>query len=129
MKFTVSKPVEIDVAKIRMFVAVRYDDEDMPYDFPFRKGDGWAVTIDAETGQIQDWPQGIAYDLHMKVVDCGSYFLLDAQDRVLGSIEHDYVPDCIPGEYGDYIDFKIDEGGKITNWNPNFTVDEFFPEG
>lgn len=128
MKFMVRKLVKIDVAKIRISVAVEYDDEDMPYDFPFRSGDIWDVTINAETGRIYDWPQGVAYDLYMKVCDLGSYFLLDSDGDVLGAIERDYVPDCIPGDYGDYIDLKIDGSGNITNWNTDFTVDDFFRE-
>jgi len=116
MKITVLKPTEIDVDAIRCVLAVRYTDEDMPFDYPHRKGDTWAVTIDINTGQIHDWPKGVEpLDLYMKVCDEGSYYLLSG-DTIVAKREGDYVPDCVPGAYGDYVEFKIDENGFICNW-------------
>lgn len=54
----------------------------------------------------------------MKVTDGGSYYLLDRDGLVLASREHEYVPGCIPGSYGDYIEFNIDADGVLTNWKP-----------
>src|SRR5690606_20331282 len=98
------KPVEINVAYVSIAASVRYDEEDMPKDFPGRDGDMWNVTVDIDTGQIQDWP-GIPeeFKLHMKVCDCGSYYLLDENDNVLAKRENEYVPELIPGDFGDYI--------------------------
>jgi hypothetical protein len=127
MKFKVTAPIEIDVKKIRIFVPVKYGEDDMPNDFPFRIGDSWAVTIDVEEGKILDWPEGIAHKLEMKVTDGGSYYLLGGANDVLASLEQDYVPDCIPGSYGDYIDLDIAEDGTIMNWDKNFGIEEFFP--
>lgn len=35
MKTTVMQPVKIEVTSILLQLPVRYDDEDMPYEFPF----------------------------------------------------------------------------------------------
>jgi hypothetical protein len=36
--------------------------------------------------------------------------------RVIGNYDG-YVPDCVPGEYGDYVRMEIDiETGRILNW-------------
>jgi len=34
---------------------------------------------------------------------------------VVSKIE-DYVPDLVPGSYGDYVTLDIDQYGRITNW-------------
>lgn len=129
MKVKVKREVEIEIAFVRMSVAVRYEEEDMPNDFPFRNGDIWDVTINIETGVIEGWPAGVQHELHMKVCDEGSYWLLDPERNVVASIEDDYVPnDLIPGSYGDYIEVQIDETGKITNWCKKPDVSEFFED-
>lgn len=118
MKITVHRPVEVDIASVRIVLPVKYDEDDMPHDFPFRKGDMWEVTIDADTGKIRDWP-GLAFDLHMKVTDAGSYYVYDRSGVLFASREEDYVPDYIPGSYGDYVELVIAEDGTITNWEPS----------
>lgn len=131
MKLTVTKPVEIEVSFVRLVVPVRYDEDDMPNDFPFRKNDMWDVTVDIESGKILEWPEGVELDLYMKVTDTGSYYLLDSQSHVIGASEHDYVPhSVIPGDYGDYIDLEIQADGVIANWRKGFDesdiTEEFF---
>jgi hypothetical protein len=117
MKRVIVVHKEVDIKKVKVSVAVRYDEEDIPNDFPMRSGNMWNATIDIETGKILDWPQGQSGNLHMKVCDEGSYYLLDENDEEVLSIEGDYVPNgLIPGTYGDYIDLKIDSTGTITNW-------------
>lgn len=124
MKFTVRRTVTLDVKYVRLSVAVRYDDDDMPYDFPFRVNDLWDVTIDIDTGRILDWPQGVSHDLCMKVCDDGSYWLLSEDKSVVSAIENDYVPhSVIPGSYGDYIELDIDPTGLIRNWDPDLEED------
>lgn len=116
MKLTILKPFVIEVDAIRCVLPVRYEEEDMPYDFPHRVGDVWEIWIDIETGQIRDWPTGQEpYSLCMKVCDSGSYYLMHGQEEI-EAIEEDYVPNCIPGDYGDYVKFEIDASGRITNW-------------
>jgi hypothetical protein len=124
---TVQKEVEIKFVKVAL--AVRYDEEDMPNDFPLRSGDMWNATIEIDTGKILDWPAGKSGEFYMKVCDCGNYYLLDENKAVVASIEEDYVPNgVIPGEYGDYAEFKINESGIVKNWPKSPRLDAFFPE-
>lgn len=123
------QPKEVELTTIEMDLAVRYDEEDMPNDYPFRKGDTWSISVEIDTGKIVGWPEGIEpREIYMKVVDEGVYRLLDDEGR--GIVEYEgYAPHCmIPGQYGDYIDFKIDEKGVITNWPKNPSVEDFFAE-
>lgn len=98
-------------------LAVRYDDEDISYDFPMRKGDLWKAKVELDTGKIVDWPAGKSGDLYMKVCDEGTYTLLDDAGQKVAAIEQNYVPHgVVPGKYGDYVDLEISEDGTITNW-------------
>lgn len=118
MKMIVTERVthEVDATAFRCILPVRYEEEDIPNDYPHRKNDVWDITIDIDTGQIRDWPKGVRpLNVGMKVTDNGTYHLISG-DKVIGTIEDDYVPSCIPEKYGDYVDFNIDGDGKITNW-------------
>jgi hypothetical protein len=118
---------KINIAKIRMTIPVRFEDEDIPYDFPLRSGKSWNITVNADTGEIEDFPKDLTVNVYLKVRDEGIYELIDDNGHVVAAIS-DYVPNnTIPGEYGDYIDFRI-EGGIITNWLHNIDEEEFFPE-
>lgn len=130
MKATVTRPVEIDIKFVRIAVPVNYGEEDMPKDFPFRdrENDIWDVTVDIDTGKIENWPAGVEHDLHMKVCDGGSYWLLDDKKSIVGCIDTDYVPHgVVPGEYGDYIVMQIKSDGTIANWPKWPNVSSFFP--
>ncbi len=146
MRLNVTKPVDIEVECIRILAPVRYDEEDIPKDFPFRRAanptvkdekhsaksgyDVWDVVVLVDDGRILDWPAGVEADLHMKVTDCGSYYLLGEEGRELAAIHEDYVPGCIPGSYGDYIEFKIGGDGTVANWSEKWIAadvqDAFF---
>jgi hypothetical protein len=134
MKVKIQKPVEVEVTGIRVVAAVRYDEEDIPNNFPFRKGDIWDVTIDLDTGKIRNWVANDSvewpFKLHMKVCDQGSYHLLGPAGEVVASIEEDYVPnDVVPGSYGDYIEMTITSDGTIQNWGKTpIDLSEFFPK-
>lgn len=118
MKIKVMRASEIEVDAIRLVLPVRYGTEDIPKDFPLRVGDAWRGTIDIASGRIREWPQGQAGSMFMKVCDMGIYTLLNGDEEV-GCINEDYVPNSIiPGEYGDYVDFAIDEAGHIAGWEP-----------
>jgi len=128
MKVTVPIPTEINLTHIRLELAVRYDEEDIPNDFPLRKGDLWTATVGLDTGRIEGWPQGQSGRLQMKVCDEGTYTLFDAGGRQVARLENDYVPHgVVPGEYGDYVDLEIDETGIIANWPKRPDVSRFFP--
>lgn len=129
MKATIKIEKEVEIVTIKIEVAVRYDEEDIPNDFPMRMGDLWSASVEVDTGKILNWPIGRSGDLHMKVVDEGSYSLLDKDSNIILSIEQDYVPNgIVPGRYGDYIDLKIDENGIITNWKKNPSIEDFIKE-
>ena len=129
MKVKILVPNDVDIKFVRVEVAVRYDDEQIPYDFPLRNGDMWKATIDIDDGRILDWQDGKSGRLYLKVVDEGSYYLIDDEGNEVLSIEEYYVPNkLLPGKYGDYIDLNIDEKGFITNWYKNPSIFDFLKE-
>lgn len=126
MKIKVKKPVEIEVSWIRIEIPMRYEDEDVPYDFPLRKENWWRATVDLDTGKIHDWPQGVIGRMQTKVCDEGIYTLVGPDSGVL-DVRRDYVPNgVVPGEYGDYVDLQINEDGVITNWPKKPNLEGFF---
>jgi hypothetical protein len=129
MKVKVLVEKEFDIKSVELSIAVRYDEEDIPNDFPFRDGNMWNAKIDIDSGKVIDWPIGKVGLLSMKVCDEGTYRLFDENGNMIKEIENDYVPNnLLPGSYGDYIDLDIDESGLIINWYkyPNF--EDFFPD-
>lgn len=134
MKTEITFKKEVDIKHLRVHIPVRYDEEDIPKDFPLRVEvpndkdgyDWWDATIEVDTGKILNWPQGVSGEMNMKVCDEGSYYLLDESGEILKSIEQDYAPNSfIPGEYGDYISLNINEEGIITNWYKHPRLEEF----
>ena len=118
---------QVNVQYIKLSIPVRYDDEDMPYDFPLRDGDIWEATINIDNNQIENWPQAQSGKFSIKVCDEGSYFLLNENKEVVGEIIENYVPnDVIPGKYGDYVNMNIDETGKVVNMPTKLNFDRFF---
>ncbi len=115
MKIIVQRPVEIIAKTLLIEAPVRYGEEDIPNDFPKRHGDLWKIKVDIDTGRIMEWPKGFKASVHMKVCDEGKYFLYDNRGAELAKIE-DYVPDCVPGRYGDYIEMTIAGDGRIKEW-------------
>jgi hypothetical protein len=126
MKVQIKETKDVDVSTVRIIVPIRYGDEEMPFDFPFRNNDTWRVDVDIETGVIKDWKQGVSAELKLKVVDGGCYYVMDAAGETVFEIEEDYVPHgLIPGRWGDYIDLSIDADGRIKNWHTNPSFDDF----
>lgn len=129
MKFTVNRPVEIDIKFVRLELHVRYDEEDIPNDFPLRSGDMWNASVEIDTGKIRGWPADAgARQLRMKVCDEGCYSLVADLDGIVARIS-DYIPHgVVPGRYGDYVELEIDANGVITNWPKKPDVSEFFKD-
>lgn len=118
---------QTNVKYVKLSIPIRYEDEDMPYDFPLRRNDIWEATIDLEARQIENWPQGKSGSFNVKVCDEGSYYLLDENKAVVAEIVEYYVPNSIiPGKYGDYIDMEIDETGKVINMPNPLDFSDFF---
>jgi hypothetical protein len=127
MKVTVLRPTEIEITHIRVELPVRYEEDDIPNDFPLRGKDWWMAKIEIDTGKIEGWPIRESGYLHMKVCDEGTYKLFDEKGFTVATIEQNYVPHgVIPGEYGDYVELKINEQGIITNWPKKPDVSAFF---
>lgn len=134
-KIKVEKEVELKTLVVK--AGVRYwedatvnGEEDTDGNLiPCRDGDLWCPIIDFDSGVIINWKQGVAAEVHYKVVDAGFYYIHDADFNVVLSREYNYVPDILcPKEegYGDYIIMDIDENGQIANWIP--TLEGFIEE-
>jgi hypothetical protein len=80
----------------------------------------WNPVVRLSDGVIVNWTEGTTAEIHYKVVDSGSYYLLDADRNVLYRKEGDYVPsdviDTDRSGWGDYIIWTVDEKGRILNW-------------
>ena len=133
MKATVKTEKEVEIKTVLIDIAPRYigdsDDDDMPTDFPLLNDvkDAWIVRVDIDNGVIENWPEGDARKMHVKVCDAGTYRLLDVDGNEVAAIVNNYVPHgVVPGSYGDYVELTIDETGKITNWPKSPDVSEFF---
>ena len=121
----------VDVATIRLVLPVKYGEEDIPTDFPGRANDMLTLNVDLDTMKIREWPAGReACDLHMKVTDSGCYYALDQSGAVIGTLEQEYVPGCVPGSYGDYVELEINADGVVTNWelHPDEITGSFWPD-
>lgn len=90
---------------------------------PCREGDYWKPLINIETGVIENWRQGVTAEIHYKCCDDGVYRLLDENQKEIKSFEG-YVPVMMCPErngYGDYVIMNVDENGKISNWDVDFS--------
>lgn len=85
---------------------------------PLRDGDNVVITINIETGQVLDWPQGTTANIHYKVCDQGEYFLLNDIQETIAKYKGSYPPD---GD--DYIVMDINENGFIEEYSP-IKIDE-----
>ena len=137
MKFEKKEIVEYDVDKIRCMMGVRYwegayvnGEEDTDGDkIPLRKGDTWDITIDLESGTIENWPKNVTASVDYKVCDAGVYRLVSTDGNVV--VERDgYVPSFLcptKSGYGDYVIMDIDENGYIDNWGVDrYDLDHYF---
>jgi hypothetical protein len=130
MKLKMKIEKEFDVRFLKVTAGIRYAEDvnvngepcgDLK-EIPLHDGEHWQVTIDVNTGVIENWPQGTTAGLYAKVCDDGVYSILDADRQEIKTI-NGYVLDCLAiGEngYGDYMIIEIDENGKIKNWKPKF---------
>lgn len=107
---------------------IRYKEEDIPNDFPCRvkrndeygDHDRLKLIIELDTGKIlnKEFPKDFSFDIQsLKVCDEGIYILQDDKGEEIAKLEY-YVPDCIPNEYGDYINLNIQKG-YVKNWYYN----------
>jgi len=124
MKVIVQKSTPHDAKYLMVNVPVRYEEEDMPKDFPGREGQYWTGIINIETGEWGRYLSGgefthvpeIKASMFMKVADEGNYQLLDKDGEIIAEALEEYVPNFMPGDHhGDYLILEFDNG-KVTNW-------------
>lgn len=138
MKVQINIPKEVDFTKLKARIGARYWEdatvngvEDTEGDLiPLRNGDDWCITIDLESGVIQDWPQGTTANVHYKCCDDGDYWLL-ADDGTELKYPGYYVPrilDLTKEGFGDYVIMDIDENGKIANWPKTHDISDWSKE-
>lgn len=132
MKATVKIEKEVEIRAVKIDIAPRYigdtEDDDMPTDFPLLNDakTAWTAIVDIDTGQIGSWPIGEVREMYVKVCDAGIYSLIETDGTTIATISG-YVPNgVVPGEYGDYVDLKIDANGFITNWPKRPDISAFF---
>ena len=128
MKISIVKKEEVEIAYVVIDINPRHlDEEDKPV--PMLVGDRWLATVNIDTGKVVDWPIGETREYYWKICDAGSYFLLNEEKGVVASIINNYVPNnLLPGEWGDYLDIKINSEGVITNWLKSPTLEDFTDE-
>lgn len=112
-------------ANIRYWEDIRLNGEEKGNEdgagVPCKNGESWCPIIDIDSGIIVNWVLGVTADIHAKVCDDGSYSVLNSDGEILYSEENCYVPDILGTSdrgFGDYIIMKVDETGKIADWNP-----------
>lgn len=74
----------------------------------------WDITIDADTGRINGWPDGVTAKTFYKVCDCCKV-MVDGFETY-----YDYVPDFLSiyaRGYGDYVYVEVGPDGIIKDWS------------
>jgi hypothetical protein len=116
---------------IKVKIPICSGDDDLDYGFPLRKEESWEATIGLCDGRILDWPEDkLNWRLFVKVVDQGTYTLLDSAKKILIEDKNSYVPNKLlpPTDgFGDYLEFEI-EAGFIKNWYKNINFSNFIWE-
>ena len=135
---TIMHPKSVEVQYLRVCAEPRYWEnavingkEDVNGDLtPLCVGSNWCPTINIETGEVLNWPQGTIADFHFKVCDQGQYWLQDAEFKDVAKWRGDYVPNeflCVGANgHGDYIILTVGADGKIKDWeSPSFYDSEW----
>ncbi|MBF0803326.1 MULTISPECIES: hypothetical protein [unclassified Neisseria] len=127
MKIEVLKPVEIEVYAVRINAALDEESAETVPDFLLQDGGDFEILIEIDTGRVVGWQGNVPVRIADKLSDSGTYTLLDKDMNHIARLEHEYVPNrLIPGDYGDYINLKINAEGCVENWPKQPDVSEFF---
>jgi hypothetical protein len=138
VKYTALVKKEYDIEKIRCKCGVRYW-EDASVDgvkdtegtmIPNRDGDYWNITINLETGKIDNWPE-VTAKTYYKVCDDGTYYLLNTDGMIVAQ-KSGYVPRFLSpnaDSYGDYVIMNINKDGFIEGWRAKQqNIEEYFSD-
>lgn len=151
MEITITKPVQVNVKTIEVYLGGRFDANDLTFygatdediecfdnvcdllaKFPsLEKNKEICLIIDVDSGKITNWPIGWSCEFYdIKLVDEGRYMLYDNNNEII--YEYDgYVPEILNirgGGWGDYLEFEVDETGVIDDWECNESLIENFME-
>jgi len=123
-----------NLTKLNIFVPVRYQEEDIPNNFPCRSSDKLYLDIDLEKNKIINYKWHEPVKLYLEVDDSGSYTVfgkdLDEDypvESVILELHNDYVPACLSKNgYGKNLVLDIDENGFLNNFefNPDDWTDK-----
>ena len=136
-------PTKTTISPRAIRCVIPFDDQDeFALDFPGRvdqadgNGSMGSVTLllDLDTHKAIGWPAGREESLHLKPRDSGHYELIGENGVVIKTLDS-YVPNCIPGEWGDYFVCRILADGSVRDenghpWEPDAgdVVDAFYGE-
>jgi hypothetical protein len=143
VKFKALRPVEFEADRIEVRVPIRDDEVDEVRATSFgvfllddhrldsatlesAKGSALRFVLLLDERRIEGWPGGEA-ELSTKVRDEGFYTLQHGDKRI--RMLADYVPACIPNEFGDYLTLSVTSDGTVINWDPSpkQVSESFFP--
>ena len=91
------------------------------------------VTVDLKERRVLEWSEGKGY-IHLwgKVVDSGTYTLLDADKKPLWQIKG-HVPNALIPPYergfGDYLELTINPDGSLPDWKEELDFSDFVESG
>ena len=141
MMFLVTKPVEVNIKKLRVLIPNITSWEDWPVNnkecengvgHPLFDGeDGIEFIVDVDSGKIDNWPIGNTMETWDKGRDDGEYELYGKNNELILRKECDYVPSVLDTKgdgYGDYIQFKVNASGTILDWNP-YNIEKMLNDG
>lgn len=128
MKAIIKVQKEVDITTlVAVFPLEDFGDAEFGGEFngeiPCKEGSTVKFIISFDTGVILNWTKGVTSKFHQKVVDCGSYYLLDSDYNTVIEREESYVPKCLcPARngFGDYVIMNVDANGQIENYKPDF---------
>lgn len=98
-----------------------YSLEELQKDYPDLVTDihgelNFILTINVDNGEVLTWPKNSPCDFRtIKLVDTGYYVLRNDEYDLIASYDG-YVPSCFGDQYGDYLEFEIDNNSCIPNW-------------
>ena len=83
----------------------------------------WCLSIDYETGRIENWRNGVLVKTFFKVCDDGKYQIIDDNDSIIWDSSIDgrssYVPAFLEidsSNFGDNIYITVNGDGVINDW-------------